>query len=302
MRDFVHLHLHSEYSLLDGACRIKELVRSVKNLGQSAVAITDHGVMYGVIDFYKECKSQGIKPIIGCEVYVAQGDMESRPNRGQPAYNHLILLCKNSQGYKNLIKLVSISFAKGFYQKPRIDKKVLKEHSEGLICLSACLAGEIPRLLLNGEYDKAKQTALWYEGVFGKGNYYIEIQDHGILEQKTVLPRLVNLSRETGIPLVASNDVHYIRPDDEYTQKVLICIQTGKTVDGGDGLEFSSDQFYLKSADEMYSLFESLEEALENTVKIAEKCNVEFEFGKTKLPHFEVEGDHFEYLRYLCKK
>lgn len=302
MRDFVHLHLHSEYSLLDGACRIKELVRSVKNLGQSAVAITDHGVMYGVIDFYKECKSQGIKPIIGCEVYVAQGDMESRPNRGQPAYNHLILLCKNSQGYKNLIKLVSMSFAKGFYQKPRIDKNVLKEHSEGLICLSACLAGEIPRLLLNGEYDKAKQTALWYEGVFGKGNYYIEIQDHGILEQKTVLPRLVNLSRETGIPLVASNDVHYIRPDDEYTQKVLICIQTGKTVDDGDGLEFSSDQFYLKSADEMYSLFESLEEALENTVKIAEKCNVEFEFGKTKLPHFEVEGDHFEYLRELCKK
>ena len=302
MREFVHLHLHSEYSLLDGACRIRELVSSVKNLGQRAVALTDHGVMYGVIDFYKECKAQGIKPIIGCEVYVAKGDMESRPARGQSAYNHLILLCKSNEGYKNLIKLVSASFARGFYQKPRIDKKLLEKHSEGLICLSACLAGEIPQLLLNGDYEGAKEAALWFENLFGKGNYYIEIQDHGVEEQKTVLPRLVNLSRETGIPLVATNDVHYIRPDDAFTQKVLICIQTGRTVDDEGGLEFSSEEFYLKSADEMYELFPALSDAVERTAEIAEKCNVEFEFGKTKLPHFEVEGDHFEYLKGLCEK
>lgn len=197
---------------------------------------------------------------------------------------------------------MSASFARGFYQKPRIDKKLLEKHSEGLICLSACLAGEIPQLLLNGDYEGAKEAALWFENLFGKGNYYIEIQDHGIEEQKTVLPRLVNLSRETGIPLVATNDVHYIRPDDAFTQKVLICIQTGRTVDDEGGLEFSSEEFYLKSADEMYELFPALSDAVERTAEIAEKCNVEFEFGKTKLPHFEVEGDHFEYLKGLCEK
>lgn len=302
MKDFVHLHLHSEYSLLDGACRIKELVSSVKNLGQNAVAITDHGVMYGVIDFYKECKRQGVKPIIGCEVYVAKGDMEDKIKRGGTSYNHLLLLCKNNEGYKNLIKLVSLSFSKGFYQKPRIDKKLLEKYSGGLIALSACLAGEIPQLILNGDYDGAKQSALWFERIFGKDNFYIELQDHGIPEQKEILPKLINLSKETGIPMVATNDVHYIKPDDAFVQKVLICIQTGKTVDDEGGLEFSSDQFYLKSGEEMESLFSALPKALENTVKIAEMCNVEFEFGKTKLPHFDIDGDHFEYLKGLCEK
>ena len=304
MKDFVHLHLHSEYSLLDGACRIKELVSSVKNLGQNAVAITDHGVMYGVIDFYNECKKQGIKPIIGCEVYVAKGDMEEHTKINGTGYNHLVLLCKNMQGYKNLIKLVSLSFSKGFYQKPRIDKRLLKLHSDGLIALSACLAGEIPQLLLGGEYDRARKEAVWFESTFGKGNFYIELQDHGIPEQREILPRLIGLSRETGIPLVATNDVHYIRPDDAFVQKVLICIKTGKTVDDKGGLEFSSDRFYLKSSEEMYDLFSSVDSAVENTVKIADMCNVEFEFGKTKLPHFELaEGqDHFEWLKSLCEK
>ena len=229
--------------------------------------------------------------------------MESRPARGQSAYNHLILLCKSNEGYKNLIKLVSASFARGFYQKPRIDKKLLEKHSEGLICLSACLAGEIPQLLLNGDYEGAKEAALWFENLFGKGNYYIEIQDHGVEEQKTVLPRLVNLSRETGIPLVATNDVHYIRPDDAFTQKVLICIQTGRTVDDEGGLEFSSEEFYLKSADEMYELFPALSDAVERTAEIARKMQCGIRIRKDKAAsYFEVEGDHFEYLKGLCEK
>ena len=301
-RIFTHLHLHTEYSLLDGACRIEGLMQRVKALGQTAVAITDHGVMYGCVDFYKAAKKAGVKPIIGCEVYVATRTRFDKVNRIDGS-NHLVLLCKNETGYKNLIKMVSAGFTEGFYNKPRVDHELLEEYHEGLICLSACLAGEIPQALLAGDYEKAKNLARYYEDLFGKGNYYIEIQDHGLDEQRTVLPLLVRLSRETGIPLVATNDAHYLEKEDSRMQHILICIQTNKTVNDDDVLEFGTDEFYVKSTDEMYELFSAWPEACENTNRIAEMCSFDFEFGVTKLPYFVAPDgmDNKEYFVKLCR-
>ncbi len=295
--DFVHLHVHSEYSLLDGACRIKRLVSRVKELGQSAVAITDHGVMYGCIDFYNECLKNGIKPIIGCEVYVAPRGRLKKETREDMSPYHLLLLCKDNEGYKNLVKLVSAAHTEGFYNRPRCDVELLRKYSNGLICLSACIAGEIPRLLLNGDYAGAKTKALEYNDIFGSGNYYLEVQNHGLDEQIKILPLLYRLSEETGIPVVATNDAHYIEKSDSEMQRILTCISTGKTLDSPDSLSFPTEEFYIKSADEMSHLFS--EEAICNTVVIAEKCNVTFEFGVTKLPYFSIEGidDNASYFR-----
>lgn len=299
---FTHLHLHTEYSLLDGACRLGELCAVAKDLGQTALAITDHGNMFGAVDFYKAAKANGIKPIIGCEVYVAERNLTDKVHGLDSQRYHLVLLCKNETGYKNLIQMVSKSWVDGFYVRPRVDKALLEEYHEGLIALSACLAGEIPRKLSVKDFEGAKETALWYNRVFGKGNYYLELQDHGLQEQKEILPDLLRLSRETGIPLVATNDVHYIKKEDAKVQKVLICIQTNHTIDEDTGLEFGTDEFYLKSEAEMRETFSYVPEAIENTAKIADMCDVEFEFGKTKLPHFDVPGnqDHFTYFREKC--
>ena len=286
-RQFTHLHLHTEYSLLDGACRIDRLFDYIKQLGQTAVAITDHGVMYGCVAFYDAAKAAGIKPIIGCEVYVATRTRFDKVNRID-GNNHLILLCKNETGYKNLIKMVSAGFLEGFYSKPRIDHDLLEQYHEGLICLSACLAGEVPQAILAGDYERAKQIALYYNDLFGQGNYYIELQDHGLEEDTTVLPQLIRLSRETGIPMVATNDSHYITREDAKMQSILLCIQTGKTVNDVDRMEFQTEEFYVKSTDEMYDLFSMVPEACENTNKIAEQCNFDFVFGDTKLPYFKA--------------
>ena len=253
--DFAHLHLHSEYSLLDGACRIAEIAKKAKSEGHTAVAITDHGVMYGAVDFYKKAKEAGLKAIIGCEVYVAPRSRFDKVKEYDSSYSHLVLLCKNETGYKNLIKLVSLGFTEGFYSKPRIDRQLLEQHSDGLIALSACLAGEIPKALTKGDYEGAKQTALWYYNVFGRGNYYLEMQDHGISDQQYVNSQLVRLSKETGIGLVATNDVHYVEQEDSEIQRILICIGTGHTIEDNDILEFPTEEFYLKSGDEMAELF-----------------------------------------------
>lgn len=303
MTDFVHLHVHSEYSLLDGACRIEQLAAYAAELGQKALAITDHGVMYGVVDFYKACKAAGIKPIIGCEVYKAPRSRFDKVHQLDSESGHLVLLCKDKVGYRNLIKLVSAGFVDGFYGRPRIDEQLLEEHSEGLICLSACLAGEIPAKLLQGDYEGAKSTALRYLEIFGEGNFYLEIQDHGMEEQKAVNRGILRIHRETGIPLVATNDVHYLRREDAVIQDVLLCIQTGKTIDSEDRMRFEGDQFYLKTGDEMAALFSAYEGAIENTLKIAEMCSFDFEFGKYHLPKFKLpdgENDAFEYLKKLC--
>ena len=300
-KDFVHLHLHTEYSLLDGCCRINKLFDAVKKNGQKAVAITDHGVMYGAVNFYKQAKEHGIKPIIGCEVYVAPRNRTDKQKPFDSEYSHLVLLCKNETGYKNLIKMVSKGFTEGFYSKPRIDKELLSENSEGLIALSGCLAGEIPKQLTKGDYEGAKKTALWYQKVFGKENFYIEIQDHSLIEQKRILPDLSKLSKETGIGLVATNDVHYVNKEDAKTQKVLICLQTGKKLGDENSLEFKTEEFYLKNNDEMEKLFSAFDGAIENTVKIAEKCNFDFEFGNIKLPIFDIGNkNHAEYLKEKC--
>lgn len=302
-RPFVHLHLHTEYSLLDGASRIDGLMERVKEAGQSAVAITDHGVMYGCVDFYKAAKAAGVKPVIGCEVYVATRSRFDKVSHID-GNNHLVLLCKNEQGYANLIKIVSQGFTEGFYSRPRVDKELLEQHHEGLICLSACLAGEVPQALLAGNYEKAKEVALWYERLFGKDNYYIEIQDHGIAEQRAVLPQLIKLSKETGISLVATNDAHYLRRDDSRMQRTLVCIQTGKTINDPDKLEFGTEEFYVKTTDEMYELFSDVPEACENTARIADACNFEYEFGHTKLPAFTAPDgrDNEEYFRNMCRE
>ncbi|EGD51420.1 DNA polymerase III catalytic subunit, DnaE type [Thermoanaerobacter thermohydrosulfuricus] len=299
---FVHLHVHSEYSLLDGSCRIKDLIAKTKELNMKAIAITDHGVMYGVIDFYKEAVAQGIKPIIGCEIYVAPRSMQDREYGIDNENYHLVLLAKDMTGYKNLMKIVTVASIEGFYYKPRVDREFLKEHSEGLIALSACLAGEVPSYILRGEYEKAKEAALFYDSIFGRGNFYLELQDHGILEQQKVNKELIRLSKETGIPLVATNDVHYLEKKDAKAHEVLLCIQTGKTIDDEDRMSFPTDEFYLKSPEEMENLFSCCKEAIENTEKIADMCNVEFEFNKTKLPKYDLpEGvDSYEYLRNLC--
>lgn len=302
MPQFVHLHLHTEYSLLDGACRITQAVKRAKELGQSAVAITDHGVMYGVIDFYRAALKEGIKPIIGCEVYTAARTRHDRTYRIDSEHNHLVLLCKNNTGYHNLIQLVSQGFIDGFYGKPRVDFELLKEHHEGLIALSACLSGEIPRRLLANDYEEAKKCALRYRDLFGD-DFYLELQDHGLREQKIVSQGIQRLSTETGIPLVVTNDCHYIRKEDAAAQKILMCIQMNKSVED-QGVGFDSEEFYMKSSEEMAALFPGLPEACENTQRIAEQCNVEFTFGKTVLPHFEVPGrqSHFDYFRGLCEQ
>lgn len=299
---FTHLHTHTEFSLLDGACRIEQLVQRAKSLGMQSLAITDHGNMYGAVDFYKACKSAGIKPVIGCEVYVAPRTRFDKDKVLDKDYNHLVLLCRNEIGYKNLIHMVSKSFTEGFYFKPRIDHDLLEKYHDGLICLSACLAGEIPQALLQKDYDKAKQTALWYYDVFGEGNYYLEIQDHTMPEQKIVLEGIKRLSRETDIPLVATNDVHYIEKKDARIQQVLICIATNHVIGEDTGLEFHADEFYLKSEDEMREVFADVPEAIDNTQAIVDKCNFDFEFGNTKLPYFETPDnmDHFEYFKLLC--
>lgn len=302
MAGFVHLHVHTNFSLLDGACDIGRLAGRAKELGMDAMAITDHGVMYGVIDFYKTMKAAGIKPIIGCEVYVARRTIKDRQPGIDDEQYHLVLLAENQTGYRNLVKLVSKGFIEGYYYKPRVDKELLREHSEGLIALSACVAGEIPQYILKGEYEKARRAALEFNDIFGEGNFYLEIQDHGLKEQKLVNPELVNLSRETGIPLVATNDVHYILKSDADFHDAMLCIQTGKTVKDEDRLKFDTSEFYLKSEEEMRRLFPHLAEACDNTVRIAERCNVELEFGKVHLPSFEVPAGFTEdsYLEKLC--
>ena len=302
--DFVHLHLHTEYSLLDGACRIKPLIQRIKELGQTAAAITDHGNMYGAVEFWNEAKKEGIKPIIGCEVYVARRTRHDREAGLDSSPYHLILLCENNEGYRNLVKLVSLASIEGFYNRPRVDVELLKKYHSGLICLSACLAGEIPWLLMNSTYEEAKSKAMEYLEIFGEGNYFIEVQDHSIRAERQILPKLYRLSAETGIPLAATNDCHYISREDAEMQNILLCIQTGKVLGESTGMSFETDEFYVKSTDEMAELFHGHEEALANTVRIAERCNVEFEFGNIKLPKFTVEGvaDNEEYFRSLCRK
>ena len=300
---FTHLHVHSEYSLLDGACRVGELVDRAKALGMDSVAMTDHGVMYGIVEFYQKATAAGIRPILGCEVYVASSDRFDRTSPAARERHHLILLCENETGYQNLIKMVSLSFTEGFYHKPRIDKKLLMQYHEGLIALSACLAGEVNRNLLNGRYKEAKEAALWYADLFGPDHYYLEIQNHGISEERKILPQIMKLSRETGIPLVATNDVHYLSQEDARTQNILVCIQTNHTLNEDTGMGFQTDQFYLKSEEEMRELFHAVPEAVDNAAKIAERCHVTLEFGTIKLPHFTVpEGiSHADYLRDLAE-
>ena len=297
MNDFVHLHVHTEYSLLDGACRLKDLAERLKALGQSACAITDHGVMYGCIEFYKIIKDNGIKPIIGCEVYVAPRSRLDKEAKIDSSPYHLILLCENNTGYQNLVKLVSDASVNGFYNKPRCDRETLKKYHEGLICLSACLSGEVSRRLLQDDYQAAKQAALDYREIFGKDNYFIEIQDHGLDGQAKINPYLYRLSEETGIPIVATNDAHYIDEDGAETQRILTAISTNTTINEKNPLNFNTKELYIKSADQMRKLFRP--EAADNTVKIAERCNVEIEFGNIKLPKFTIEGvnDNADYFK-----
>ena len=301
--EFVNLHLHTEYSLLDGACRIKPLIKRIKELGQTAVAITDHGNMYGAVEFWNEARKEGIKPIIGCEVYVARRSRFDKEPKLDSSPYHLILLCENNEGYKNLVKLVSLASIEGFYSKPRVDTELLKKYHGGLICMSACLAGEIPRLLAADDYEGAKSCALAYREIFGEGNYFLEIQNHGISYEQKVTAYLYRLSQDTGIPLAATNDCHYINRQDAEMQNVLLCIQTGKTLDEPNSISFETNEFYVKSAEEMAELFPGHEDAVRNTVKIAERCDVEFEFGNIKLPKFTIEGvtDNVEYFRGLCR-
>ena len=301
---FAHLHVHTEYSLLDGACRMERLLDAAKEMGQTAVAITDHGCMYGVVEFYKAAKKRGIQPILGCEVYVARRTRFDKVHELDGENRHLVLLCENETGYHNLLALVSKAWVEGFYSKPRVDLDLLREHHEGLIALSACLAGEIPRALARGDYEGAREAALRYEGIFGRGNFYLELQDHGMAEQKRINPQLIRLSRETGIPLVATNDCHYIAPEDSRMHRVLLCIQTGRTIEDENAMEFGSEEFYFKSEEEMRALFPDVPEAADNTVKIAQRCQVELEFGKTKLPAFFTPdgSDNLEFFRRLCQE
>ncbi|MBM7833882.1 DNA polymerase III subunit alpha [Clostridium sardiniense] len=303
-KKFCHLHLHTEYSLLDGSGKIKKLVKKAKELGMESMAITDHGVMYGCVDFYKAAKEEGIKPILGCEVYVASKSMLIKNVDKDNGTNHLVLLVKNETGYENLMKIVSAASIDGFYYKPRVDHDYLREHSEGLIALSACLGGEVQKALLNENYEKAKDIALTYKDIFKEG-FYLELQNHGMEEQRKVNELNIKLSKETGIPLVATNDVHYIEQRDSKSHDILMCIQTGKTVEDPDRRRYPSDQFYLKSADEMYDMFSYVKEALENTIKIADQCNFDYEFHVSKLPKFPLptdEDDPYIYLRDTCFK
>ena len=303
--EFTHLHVHTEYSLLDGSSKIKEITSRAKELGMKSLAITDHGVMYGVIDFYKAAKEVGIKPILGCEVYVAPGSrFDKQPGESESRYYHLVLLAENNTGYKNLMKIVSRGFTEGFYYKPRVDYEVLEQFHEGIIALSACLAGEVQRYLARGMYEAGCEAAKRYEGIFGKGNFFLELQDHGIPEQKYVNPQLIRMSQELGIDLVCTNDVHYTYAQDADAHDILLCIQTGKKVTDENRMRYDGGQYYLKSPEEMAELFPYAPQALENTCKIAERCNVEIEFGVTKVPHFEVpQGfDSWTHLNHLCNE
>ena len=302
---FVHLHVHSEYSLLDGACRIQGLVDRAKELGQTAIALTDHGVMYGVVDFYKAAKAAGIKPIIGCEVYVAPRSRFQKEHNLDSSPRHLILLCRNETGYRNLCAMVSRSFTEGFYGKPRIDLELLRAHSEGLIALSACLAGEVPRRILDGDFQGAKAFALEMQDLFGPDGYYLELQDHRIKAQQEVIRAILKISQETGIPVVATNDAHYLTREDAPTQDVLMCIQMGRTVEDPNRMRFETDEFYLKSESEMAALFPQVPEALENTAKVAELCNMDFQFGTYHLPEFKLPPGYTDgdaYFETLCRQ
>ena len=287
MSVFTHLHVHTEYSLLDGACRIKPLVARAKELGYDALAITDHGAMYGVVEFYKECKAQGIKPIIGCEVYVAPRSMDNKEGRADKEYAHLLLLVQNETGYQNLIKLVSQGFTRGFYYKPRIDYDLLSRHSDGLICTSACIGGDIPQLLLANDWDAAEALASRLKAMF-PGRFYIELQDHGLAPQQAVNPLLIKLARKLELPLVCTNDTHYINREDAEAHDVLLCIQTGKTLADADRMRFENDRFYLKSPQEMSELFSYVPDAISNTAEIARQCNYDFVFGQLKLPYYQL--------------
>lgn len=302
MENFVHLHVHTEYSLLDGACRIEKLMERVAELGQPAVAMTDHGVMYGAIDFYRAAKARGIHPVIGCEVYVTPNSRFERKYQNGEWHRHLILLCENMEGYRNLIHMVSLSFSEGFYVRPRVDMELLRTYSKGLICLSACLGGAIPNALMNGNYEGAKQQALEFRDIFGAQNFFLEVQDHGIAVQKDVNLALYRMSEETGIPLVATNDAHYLTREDAKIQDVLMAIQMGKTVDDSTRMRFETSEFYIKSETEMRALFPAHEEALTRTLEIANRCQVEFEFGKYHLPQFDVPQGFTarQYLDKLC--
>ncbi|MEG1993048.1 MAG: PHP domain-containing protein, partial [Acetivibrio sp.] len=303
--NFTHLHVHTEYSLLDGSCKIRELVARAKELGMDSLAITDHGVMYGVIDFYRAARDVGINPILGCEVYVAPNsrfDRETGKSDGR--YHHLVLLAENNQGYANLMKIVSKGFIEGFYYKPRVDMEVLKQYQEGIIALSACLAGAVASQLKIGFYEEAKKEAQKLQDIFGKNNFFLEMQDHGIAEQKTVNQGLLRMSSELNIPLVVTNDTHYIKEEDAKAHDILLCIQTQKKVTDENRMRYEGDQFYLKSAEEMAALFPYAKEALENTHKIAKRCHVEIDFGEYKLPKFDVPDGYlaWDYLQMLCKE
>ena len=301
--NFTHLHVHTEYSLLDGSNKIKEYVARVKELGMDSAAITDHGVMYGVIDFYRAAREAGINPILGCEVYVAPGSrFDKDTGTGEDRYYHLVLLAENNKGYSNLMKIVSKGFVEGFYYKPRVDMELLREYHEGIIALSACLAGEVSRYLTRGMYEDAKAAALRYQDIFGKGNFFLELQDHGISEQQEVNRQLLRMHQETGIELVATNDVHYTTAEDADPHDILLCLQTGKKLADEDRMRYEGGQYYVKSPEEMERLFPYALEALENTHKIAERCHVEIEFGVTKLPKYDVPEGYtsWEYLNKLC--
>ena len=300
---FTHLHVHTEFSLLDGSNKIKEYVARVKELGMNSAAITDHGVMFGVIDFYKAAKAAGINPILGCEVYVAPNSRFDREAaHGEDRYYHLVLLAENNEGYQNLMKIVSKGFVDGYYYKPRVDMEVLQQYHSGIIALSACLAGEVQRYLVKGLYDEAKKVAKKYENCFGKGNFFLELQDHGIPAQRLVNQELLRMHEETGIDLVATNDVHYTRAEDADPHDILLCLQTNKKLADEDRMRYEGGQYYVKSPEEMAELFPYALEALENTHKIAQRCHVEIEFGVTKLPRFDVPDGltSWEYLNKLC--
>ena len=301
--EFAHLHVHTEYSLLDGSNKIHEYVARVKELGMNSAAITDHGVMFGCIDFYRAAKAAGIKPILGCEVYVAPGSRFDREvGQAEDRYYHLVLLAENNRGYENLMKIVSKAFVDGFYYKPRVDMELLEEYHEGIIALSACLAGEVAKNITRGMYEEAKSAALRYEEIFGKGNFFLELQDHGIPEQQRVNQQLLRMHQETGIELVVTNDVHYTYDTDVEAHDILLCVQTGKRLQDEDRMRYEGGQYYVKSPEEMLKLFPYIPEALENTQKIADRCDVEIEFGVTKLPKFDVPAPYtsWEYLNKLC--
>lgn len=300
---FTHLHLHTEYSLLDGAARIKKVAKRVKEYGMDSVAITDHGVMFGVIDFYEACKKEGIKPIIGCEIYTTQGSRHSKDPIKDRMRNHLVLLAENNQGYKNLMKIVSIGHLEGFYHKPRVDKETLEKYHEGLICLSACMQGIVPRLILMGDYEGAKREALWYRDTFGKDNYFLEIQDQGIEDEQKIIEGMKRLSSEIGVDIVATNDVHYVDRKDAEAHDILLCIQTGAKVADENRMRYYGDQFYFKREDEMRGIFSDIPEAIDNTAKIAERCNVEIDFGHTHIPYYTAPDgkDNPAYLKELCE-